>query len=94
MRPFQTSVRPLLTALGLAAATMIGLRLALAHRKQIPDRSLTLQSLVWWREPAPGEITSRPTIAAKVREIVVEQLGVEPSQVVEGARFVEDLGIG
>lgn len=28
----------------------------------------------------------------KVKEIIIEQLGVEESQVTEGAKFVEDLG--
>jgi acyl carrier protein len=31
-------------------------------------------------------------VAEKVKEIIVEQLGVEPAQVTEGASFVNDLG--
>ena len=31
-------------------------------------------------------------VAAKVKEIIVEQLGVSEDEVVEGAAFVEDLG--
>jgi len=31
-------------------------------------------------------------IADRVRKIVVEQLGAEPSAVVEGASFIDDLG--
>jgi acyl carrier protein len=31
-------------------------------------------------------------VAAKVREIIVEQLGVSADEVVDGAAFVEDLG--
>lgn len=31
-------------------------------------------------------------IEAKVKEIIVEQLGVDAAQVTEGAKFVEDLG--
>ncbi len=32
------------------------------------------------------------SIEEKVKELIVEQLGVEASQVTEGAKFVEDLG--
>ncbi|MUM76538.1 acyl carrier protein [Pseudodesulfovibrio sp. F-1] len=31
-------------------------------------------------------------VAAKVKEIIVEQLGVNAEEVVDGAAFVEDLG--
>ncbi|KPL04559.1 MAG: acyl carrier protein [candidate division Zixibacteria bacterium SM23_73_2] len=31
-------------------------------------------------------------VAERVKEIIVEQLGVEPAQVTEGASFVNDLG--
>ena len=32
------------------------------------------------------------TIEEKTREIIVEQLGVNPEQVTSNARFIEDLG--
>ncbi len=32
------------------------------------------------------------SVEEKVKEIIVEQLGVEAGQVTEGAKFVEDLG--
>lgn len=32
------------------------------------------------------------SIAEKVKEIVVQQLGVQPDQVTENAKFIEDLG--
>ena len=32
------------------------------------------------------------SIAEKVKEIVVQQLGVSPDQVTEDAKFIEDLG--
>ena len=32
------------------------------------------------------------SVEERVKEIIVEQLGVEASQVTEGAKFVEDLG--
>jgi hypothetical protein len=32
------------------------------------------------------------TVYAQLRDITCEQLGVEPEQVVPGARFVDDLG--
>jgi acyl carrier protein len=32
------------------------------------------------------------TTAERVRKLVVELLGVEPEKVVEGARFIDDLG--
>ncbi len=32
------------------------------------------------------------SVEQKVREIIVEQLGVEESQVTNGAKFVDDLG--
>ncbi|MFH1687369.1 MAG: acyl carrier protein [bacterium] len=32
------------------------------------------------------------TVEARVKELIVEQLGVEPSQVTEPAKFVDDLG--
>lgn len=31
-------------------------------------------------------------VEERVKEIIVEQLGVEPSQVTERAKFIEDLG--
>ncbi|MEW6050332.1 MAG: acyl carrier protein [Candidatus Zixiibacteriota bacterium] len=33
-----------------------------------------------------------PSVEEKVKEIIVEQLGVEAGQVTESAKFVEDLG--
>lgn len=33
-----------------------------------------------------------PSITDRVKDIVVEQLGVKPEQVVESAKFIEDLG--
>jgi acyl carrier protein len=33
------------------------------------------------------------SLEAKVKEIIVEQLGVNADQVVEGASFIEDLGV-
>ena len=35
---------------------------------------------------------SEKTIVDKVRDIIVEQLGVNPEQVTETASFIEDLG--
>ncbi len=35
---------------------------------------------------------SDSSIEAKVKEIIVEQLGVNPEQVTENASFIEDLG--
>ena len=35
---------------------------------------------------------SGTTVAERIREIVVEQLGVNPEQVTPEARFIEDLG--
>jgi acyl carrier protein len=35
---------------------------------------------------------SEKTIEEKVRDIIVEQLGVNPEQVVPGASFINDLG--
>lgn len=32
------------------------------------------------------------SVEEKVKQIIVDQLGVEPSQVTEKAKFVEDLG--
>ena len=32
------------------------------------------------------------TVEERVKEIIIEQLGVEPSQVTERAKFVDDLG--
>ncbi len=32
------------------------------------------------------------SVEEKVKELIVEQLGVEPSQVTERAKFVDDLG--
>ena len=32
------------------------------------------------------------SIESDVKEIIIEQLGVEESQVIEGAKFVDDLG--
>jgi acyl carrier protein len=38
----------------------------------------------------PGE--SVPTVEEKVKQIIVDQLGVEPSEVTPAASFVDDLG--
>ena len=35
---------------------------------------------------------SEKTVEEKVRDIIVDQLGVNAEQVVPGARFIEDLG--
>jgi acyl carrier protein len=35
---------------------------------------------------------SEKSISDKVKDIIVEQLGVNPEQVTEGASFIEDLG--
>ena len=35
---------------------------------------------------------SEKSIAEKVKDIIVEQLGVNPEQVTESASFIEDLG--
>jgi acyl carrier protein len=35
---------------------------------------------------------SEKSIAEKVKDIIVEQLGVNPEQVTENASFIEDLG--
>jgi acyl carrier protein len=37
-------------------------------------------------------MASEKTVEEKVREIVVEQLGVKPEQVTPEAKFIEDLG--
>jgi acyl carrier protein len=37
-------------------------------------------------------MASEKTVEEKVREIVVEQLGVKPEQVTSEAKFIEDLG--
>jgi acyl carrier protein len=37
-------------------------------------------------------MASEKTVEEKVREIVVEQLGVKPEQVTAEAKFIEDLG--
>jgi acyl carrier protein len=33
-----------------------------------------------------------PTVEEKVKQIIVDQLGVEPAEVTPGASFVDDLG--
>ncbi len=77
----------------LALATSIALLCAFARWRSIPDPELTLASLRWWREPRPGEGTSRRAIAQRVREVIAAQLGVDPALVTDDARFVEDLGL-
>ena len=42
---------------------------------------------------ARGETPSEEAVWKKVHEIVVEQLGVRPEQVVRSAEFVRDLGL-
>jgi acyl carrier protein len=37
-------------------------------------------------------MASEKTVEEKVRDIVVEQLGVKPEQVTPDAKFIEDLG--
>ncbi|MCK4301807.1 MAG: acyl carrier protein, partial [candidate division Zixibacteria bacterium] len=32
------------------------------------------------------------SVEERVKELIIEQLGVEPAQVTDGAKFVEDLG--
>ena len=45
-------------------------------------------------EPVPPThpFMSEKTVEEKVRDIIVDQLGVNAEQVVLGARFIEDLG--
>ena len=43
---------------------------------------------------ARGEMPSEEAIWQKVREIIIEQLGIRPEQVVRSADFVRDLGVG
>jgi acyl carrier protein len=43
------------------------------------------------RQP-PQEITKVMSVAEKVKQIIVEQLGVDENQVEPSAAFVEDLG--
>jgi len=48
-----------------------------------------------YREPKPKGINSmsaEKTIEQRVRDIIVEQLGVKPEQVTLEAKFIEDLG--
>ena len=43
-------------------------------------------------DPRPSHFMSEKTIEDKVRDIIVDQLGVNAEQVVKDARFIEDLG--
>jgi acyl carrier protein len=48
-------------------------------------------------QPAPGRVTNKyfmsdKPIEEKVKDIIVEQLGVNPEQVTPQASFIEDLG--
>ena len=51
----------------------------------------------WIGTASPQPLSNPPTIMAdnitdKVRDIIVEQLGVNPEQVTPEAKFIEDLG--
>ncbi len=58
---------------------------------QLPRRSSFLKARARFLKPNPN-FMSEKTIAEKVKDIIVEQLGVNPEQVTEKASFIEDLG--
>jgi acyl carrier protein len=62
----------------------------LAGADSRPRRSLPLASSVVLSPPEGGELTM--SVEAKVKEIIVENLGVDQEKVTEEASFVEDLG--
>ncbi len=73
-----------------------------AHRQTIlPEKLVTIANLIdavvpqeWMK--AEGIITQwdRERVALKVKEIVIDQLGIDEKQYHEDARFIEDFGVG
>jgi hypothetical protein len=66
-----------------------------------PATSETLGDLIRHHAPGRGShvlrlepVLRRERVAAEVRRIVIEQLGISPEEYREDARFVEDFGIG
>ena len=78
----------------------IGLKLTKPLCKEFPRNLQTIGDLARWVMTHKPDLTqatipgwTRDQIAARVREIVVEQLGVKPD-FSEDANFVKDLGMG
>jgi acyl carrier protein len=46
----------------------------------------------WWSEHPNGEDMMAESTEARVKEIIINELGVEPEKVTNDASFVEDLG--
>jgi acyl carrier protein len=60
-------------------------------RNQIPRRALS--GIVHCTDPGDGCRWSRCEIAATIRSLVIEQLGIRPDRYREDAEFVRDLGM-
>ena len=72
-------------------------RFAIGTRKNFFPLSLLPTFEVSHKAPARSEKTttyamSEKSISEKVKDIIVEQLGVNPEQVTDTASFIEDLG--
>src|SRR5690606_19692188 len=46
----------------------------------------------WWSDPSTREDSRADSTETKVKEIIINELGVEPEKVTMEASFVEDLG--
>lgn len=83
--------------LGFLAALVAGSALSAATRSfiyAIPRRIVTVADLVPYAESSNAIQWTREDIARKVREIVIEQLGIKESEYREDAHFINDLGLG
>ena len=73
----------------------MGFRLAIISFRLKKIRTSELPCAACARNHAPLKtiyLMSEKSISEKVKDIIVEQLGVNPEQVTENASFIEDLG--
>lgn len=71
--------------------------MAIATRfRRVVETEIPVSKLVWWTDlnvPQSDSVSiSRSEVFETVAELIVHQLGVQRQQVVEEARFVQDLG--
>lgn len=83
-----------ITALGLAAlAGIVATRLTRPLADYLPAGLETVRSLVSY-VPAPASAHwTRADVASRIREIVIEQLALNPAEYREDADFIRDLGM-
>jgi acyl carrier protein len=83
-----------ITGLGLAAvAGIVATRLTRPWADHLPAGHETVRSLVSYIPSPPNSNWTRADVASRIREIVIEQLSLNPTDYREDADFIRDLGM-